>query len=340
MSNSNKITMWSKILKHAEVYRNRKIKFRARNFSKLKVVAFIISLSLLLTSADCQYRKNEATTIKVKVKKNIYYYTKPKGHKDPSYNKHCLDVYYPDRKGNHPVVIFIHGGSWSFGDRSWYTYLANSFAKEGIVSVIVSYRLSPQHKHPSQMEDVTSAIFYVFKNIHKYNGNPEDIYLCGHSAGAHISSYIFFNKEFSKTHNLDIDKLKGVILISGVYDFSRRYPVSNRHKKAIIGTFGSTPEELKEASPVTYITDYKPELFICYAERDIKVLKIQSKELAHKLDKKKLKYKIKEVPVHNHFSEIIFTVHKSDPLRKEILNFIKGSPDNEIEEGAKNVTKN
>ncbi len=340
MDNSNKITMWSKILTHVKIYRNGKIKISRGNFSKFKIAALIISLSLLLTSADCQYRKREAATIKTKVKRDIYYYNKTKHFKDPSYDKHCLDVYYPQRKGKYPVAIFIHGGSWSFGDRSWYSYLGNSFAKEGIVSVIVSYRLSPKYKHPSQMDDVTSAISYVFKNIHHYNGNPEDIYLCGHSAGAHISSYILFNKEISKTHNLNIDKLKGVILISGVYDFTKRYPISKRHEKAIIDTFGGTPEELKQASPVTYITDYKPELFICYAERDMKSLKIQSKKLAGKLEEKNLKYKIKEIPVHNHFSEIIFAVHKKDPLRKEVLNFIKGSQHNEIEEGVKNVTKN
>ena len=74
--------------------------------------------------------------------------------------KHRLDVYAPKRRESAPVFLFLHGGAWRFGDKMLYPPFGQRFAKEGIVTVIPSYRLAPKCPWPAQAED-TAAVFIL-----------------------------------------------------------------------------------------------------------------------------------------------------------------------------------
>ena len=79
--------------------------------------------------------------------------------------KHKLDIYVPKGKTNAslPVLFFIHGGAWKSGDRSNYVPLGNRYAREGVVTVVPSYRLAPKHPHPAQIEDVAAAFAWTVR---------------------------------------------------------------------------------------------------------------------------------------------------------------------------------
>jgi acetyl esterase/lipase len=107
-----------------------------------------------------------------------------------------LDIYSlkGDTAKNRPVVIYIHGGSWTGGDKSWIHFtsrqaIANAFVREHYVVVSINYRLADGKAYDFQTElsDCRDAIKWVRRNASKYNANPKEIGLWGTSAGAHLS---------------------------------------------------------------------------------------------------------------------------------------------------------
>ena len=101
-----------------------------------------------------------------------------------------LDVCAPAGGRDLPVMVFIHGGGWSTGDKSRYTTNhANYFCPRGFVMVTVNYRLAPDVVYPAFSEDVAAAIGWVKSSISPYGGDPGRIVLSGHSAGAQLAAY-------------------------------------------------------------------------------------------------------------------------------------------------------
>ena len=102
-----------------------------------------------------------------------------------------------------------------------YPLLGNRFAKLGIGVVIPSYRLMPKSPHPAQIEDTAAAFAWVYKNIAQYGGDPNRIYLAGHSAGGHLVALLALDPKYLNKYEIPLDAIKGVAAISGVYDVSK-----------------------------------------------------------------------------------------------------------------------
>src|SRR5439155_218578 len=115
-------------------------------------------------------------------------------------------------------LFFVHGGAWRFGDRGLYPPLGYRFAREGILTVIPSYRLAPKNPHPAQMEDTAAAFAWTVRHVAEYGGDTNRIYLGGHSAGAHLASLLAFDEHYLQEHRLSPDIIRGVIALSGVYN--------------------------------------------------------------------------------------------------------------------------
>ncbi len=101
-----------------------------------------------------------------------------------------LDLYAPKGARNAPVVLYVHGGSWSAGDKRTVAHLPEFFVREGWVLGSVNYRLAPQAQHPAMIQDVAAAVAWVHDNIARYGGDPNQIFLIGHSAGAHLAALL------------------------------------------------------------------------------------------------------------------------------------------------------
>jgi len=111
--------------------------------------------------------------------------------------KEKLDVYRPaGTVTGAPVFIFLHGGGFREGDRAQYGYVARTFAKHGIVTVVASCRLLPNFHYPDQADDARSVVAWVAKNIQRYGGDPGNVYVGGHSAGAMLTAQIGANTDW------------------------------------------------------------------------------------------------------------------------------------------------
>jgi acetyl esterase/lipase len=103
-----------------------------------------------------------------------------------------LDVWRMSTTPLHaPVVFYVHGGSWTMGDkREQGRPMLHEFVKRGWIAVVPNYRLAPRHPWPAQIQDVTRALGWVKKNIAVYGGDPERVVISGGSAGGQLAALV------------------------------------------------------------------------------------------------------------------------------------------------------
>ncbi|ORX84894.1 alpha/beta-hydrolase [Anaeromyces robustus] len=137
----------------------------------------------------------------------------------------ALDVYYDknNTKNLKPVVIFVHGGAWMFGDKYEYSKIGSLLIKEKYVAVLPNYLLFPLGTIDDMVGDLHKAIKWTYDNIEKYGGNKNKIILTGHSAGAHLVALTTFKAALGIKNNgktlAPLPKIEKLVLHSGPYDF-------------------------------------------------------------------------------------------------------------------------
>lgn len=168
--------------------------------------------------------------------------------------KQRLDLYLPEGEvSNAPVFLFLHGGGFREGDRAHYGSVAEPFVTSGVVTAIASYRLTGSGAHyPDQPDDVKSTVKWLFENIKQYGGNPEALYVGGHSAGAILSADIGVDRAWLVEMGMPKEILKAIIPISGPYD------VRARGRPGEVYTYAPTPELREQASPILHVNDPVP----------------------------------------------------------------------------------
>lgn len=100
----------------------------------------------------------------------------------------AADVAVPKGAGPHPVVIYLHGGGWAFGSPTSFRKLGMQFAEAGYLTIILDYRLAPEHPFPAALEDAVFAIRWARDDARRWNGDGRRIAIGGDSAGANLAA--------------------------------------------------------------------------------------------------------------------------------------------------------
>ncbi len=128
---------------------------------------------------------------------------------------HRLDVYVSKTtlQKSAKVLLFIHGGAWRQGtkDSPKHTSVGEAFAFNGIVTVVINYRLAPETKYYGMADDCARALLWVKRNIARFGGDQDEIYISGHSAGAHLAALISTDSSYVLKYGLK-DPIKGCIM--------------------------------------------------------------------------------------------------------------------------------
>lgn len=134
---------------------------------------------------------------------------------------HKVEVIVSDQPGTapRPVLVFIHGGGWHSGTPVNYRFIGRRFAQEGYVVVNVGYRLGPDGIYPHMLEDSAQALAWVENNVSQHGGDPARVFLMGHSAGAYNAMMLALERQWLGRAGLPDGFIKGVIGLSGPYDF-------------------------------------------------------------------------------------------------------------------------
>ena len=176
-----------------------------------------------------------------------------------------LDIYYnSDTNTEKPIVVYVHGGGWSIGDKT--NQIANKvnlFQSLNYVFVSINYRLSPfpfetsnpnRIKFPDHNNDVADAIGWIYDNIGDYGGDRNKIALLGHSAGAHLVALTGTNQSFLENTGLNLSNIKGVAVIdTEAYDINEQI-TNGTNQNMLINAFGTDAILHTEASPIFNVT--------------------------------------------------------------------------------------
>ena len=201
---------------------------------------------------------------------------------------HTLDIYSPPKgERPHPVVVFLHGGAWRIGDKAHIQEKPQAFVNQGYLFVSLNYRMTNETSPREQAADVALAIHWLRDHLETHGGDPEQLYLMGHSAGAHLTALVATDERFLKARKLPLSVLKGAILLDGAaYDVPRQLELARlpRMQEMYRTVFSEDTEQQRAASPITYVAADKgiPPFLILYvaSRRDGT---IQSTAFAEKL---------------------------------------------------------
>lgn len=152
--------------------------------------------------------------------------------------RQLLDVYRPPVLTRPaPVVVFFYGGNWNSGSRVDYLFVGEALAAKGCVVVIPDYRLYPDVRFPDFLADCAAAAAWTSANIAAHGGNPQRIFLMGHSAGAYNAAMLTLDARYLEAARMDRGAVRGLIGLAGPYDF---LPLQSELVKNIFG-FPDTP---------------------------------------------------------------------------------------------------
>ena len=116
-----------------------------------------------------------------------------------------------------PLIVFVHGGAWSRGDKKEYRFIGEAFAKEGYDVVLMNYHLAPDHIFPSYVDDLHILLAYLQNNAEQHAISAENIILMGHSAGAfNVMSALYHPKSNDK---INLTQIRAVVGLAGPYHF-------------------------------------------------------------------------------------------------------------------------
>jgi acetyl esterase/lipase len=172
---------------------------------------------------------------------------------DSAYDaRHRLDVYAPRQAAARPrpVVVFIHGGSWNSGSKDFYSYVGRRLARQGVVAVVLNYRLAPQVRVPQMADDCARAVLWTQAHIGEYGGDASRIFLMGHSAGGGLAALLAVDNSWLGRRGQAHNPVRGVILDDAAgldmygYLQRRQYPGDEQY----LVPFGREPEVWRQVS--------------------------------------------------------------------------------------------
>jgi arylformamidase len=204
---------------------------------------------------------------------------------EPRNERQTLDVYAPPEAKGRPVVFWIHGGGWQRGDKSEVDLKPPAFVDQGYVFVATNYRFVPSVTIKEMAGDIARSIRWVHGHIRDYGGDPDTMFVAGHSAGAQLAALVSTDESYLKNEGLPLSIIKGCVPVDGdTYDVPLQIATVEQRRKDIYAWKFGEPEHQNDLSPVTHATKGKqipPFLILHVAEHP--ETKAQSLRLAKAL---------------------------------------------------------
>ena len=239
-----------------------------------------------------------------------------------------LDIYSTANMSEAPVMVFIHGGGWHIGNKKRVHRQPAAFNREGFVYVSVGYPLLPDHPVETQVRSVAMAIAWITENIETYGGDPGQLYLMGHSAGAHLAALSVIDPQYLAAYKIKSENILGLISVDGAtlnvpwrmenLDVGIRYA-----RRMFRQTFGEDRDRWQTLSPSHYISDDQippPTLFLTAEEQTVS--NMAADQVVDRLEEVGGKTKVVHVKNRNHLTIHRRLGRRNDAAFDAILTFI------------------
>src|SRR5688572_9366997 len=127
-----------------------------------------------------------------------------------------LDLYLPEGAKGFATVVWFYGGGLEGGDKEQRVNvaLATTLARHGIACAAVDYRLSPKAMYPAYLDDAAASVAWTLANINHRGGDPQRVFVSGHSAGAYLAAAIGFNPKFLERYKVSTGRIAGLMPVS------------------------------------------------------------------------------------------------------------------------------
>jgi len=129
-----------------------------------------------------------------------------------------LDLFVPDAATPPPVVMFVHGGSWTGGSKDYFGHIGETLAAQGFACAVINTRLFPFAKPDVMVGDCARALGFVHRHGEQYGYDGDQLFVMGHSSGAHLCSWLAYDERQLAAVEVPRYALRGAVLLSGVYD--------------------------------------------------------------------------------------------------------------------------
>ncbi|MDR1601321.1 MAG: alpha/beta hydrolase [Tannerella sp.] len=171
-----------------------------------------------------------------------------------------LDIYYPEGETGFSTVVWFHGGGLTSGSK----FIPEQLKSSGLAVVAVNYRLMPECSVSDCIDDAAAAVAWVFREMKKYGGNTERIFVSGHSAGGYLTCMIGLDRKWLKAYGADADSIAALIPFSGQAISHFAY----RRTKGI----KDTQPSIDEFAPLYHVRPDAPPLIIISGDRELEML--------------------------------------------------------------------
>lgn len=239
----------------------------------------------------------------------------------------ALDVYAPADANHAPVVVFFYGGSWMSGKRQWYRWLGRVLAQQGLLVVIPDYRKWPKVRMAGFMQDAAEAVAWAHAHAGDYGGDPQQLFVMGHSAGAHIGALLATDERWLAGVHMHPGQLDGFIGLAGPYDF---LPLTDPN---FIDMFGSTPQAQQQSQPVHFVDGNEPPMLLLQGLADRVVKPQNARSLASAMQQLDEPVELKLYPGIGHAAILLALsspFRRKAPVLQDCLDFIHAQARDQI----------
>ena len=170
------------------------------------------------------------------------------------------------------MIIFWYGGGWVDGNKDFYRFVGAALAQLGYVTILPNYRVYPEVKFPTFIEDAARAVAWTAQHAADYGADPHRIVLMGHSAGAHMAAMLALNHTYLERAGADPHDIVGLIGLSGPYQLAPNTKVLN--------TIFSAPYTAHDWQVLPYVSADAPPALLLHGGADTLVWPSNSEDLS------------------------------------------------------------
>ena len=240
--------------------------------------------------------------------------------------RHILDVYSPRQKSAtpRPVVVFIHGGSWNSGSKNLYGFVGRRLAKQGIVAVVISYRLSPAVLVPAMAHDCARAVAWTSQHIGEYGGDPARIFVMGHSAGGGLAALLAVDNQLFTQAGMGQNPVKGAILDDpaglDMLDYLTKLEYPNDAQYLI--PYGKDPSVWRAMSPMYQVRAGSPPMLMYAGGRTYPSITNSSQRFDKRLQELGVTHEFTVLPGKKHVGMATQLFWQHNIIYRDLLKFV------------------
>jgi arylformamidase len=227
-----------------------------------------------------------------------------------------LDLYMPSQSPQDRLMVYIHGGYWQELSKEESSFAATNFQQQGFHFAVIDYTLAPKASLTEIVEENRQAMAWLYTQAAKFGYNPEHIYVCGSSAGAHLAMMMLQTDWSNYMLGYQGNIIKGVCAVSGIYDL-----------RPLISTYINAPlkmdiAEAQRNSPLMLPLPKAVPVIIAFGENETSEFKRQSKIMSEQLRTHGFTVQYKEIIGRNHFDVILGLCDQSSWLSQQTMALI------------------